>query len=90
MDNYSELAWKSANISAENFIFRQYERNNNCCGVKGPGDYSTSNELLKLMVGKLALPAWLRSHGFPVHQAQERLQIKSWVSSKTLLNHNMS
>ena len=74
MKNDSKLAWKSANISAENFIFRQFERNNNCCGVKGPGDYSTSNELLKLMVGKLALPAWLRSHGFPVHQAQESFQ----------------
>ena len=69
-----KIACKSANISAANFIFREFERNNKCCGVKGPGDYSTSNELLKLLVGKSALPAWLRSHGFVVHQAQESFQ----------------
>ena len=73
------MARKSKNISAANFIFREYERKNNCCGIKGPGDYSKSNELLKLLVGKSALPAWLRSHGFTVHQAQESFLSKYLV-----------
>ena len=60
--------YQNANISAENAIFREMERNYNCCGVAGPADYSKKSGLLELFVGKLAVPAWINSHDFQIYQ----------------------
>ena len=55
---------------AVNVALRRLEREFECCGVGGPGDYIKMGAAMKLLSGEQAAPAWLRAYGFGIFVEQ--------------------
>mgnify|MGYP000404991069 CR=1 FL=1 len=60
------VAYQYKNTSMEILSFSALQEKNQCCGIAGPGDYTTNSQIVTFLTGDDVAPNWILDHGFAV------------------------